>query len=306
MPLPISRFEKPAETGQPQAGRTEARYPTAVLGGQSIRDVLVELGRPPRKTLGQHFLAQPRIAQRMADLADVAEKRVVEVGPGLGVLTQFLLDASELWLVEIDRELAARLNDLLRDRSNVRIWNTDALTVPWSTFLPEHAPVSLVGNLPYHVATPLLERWLEVPHAIDRIVIMVQREVAERLRAQPGSHQYSALSVLTQAVARVRKGFSVAPGSFVPAPKVYSEVVVLEPDPALRQRVADFSSFRQVVRMLFQQRRKQLRNSLGQLTSNPSQVLQAASLDAHARPENLTVEDFFRLARALSAYARTS
>lgn len=309
MPLPISRSERQRA---PSVNREHTSSPcnpsgaAAVLGGGSIREALLALGRAPRKAFGQHFLAQPAIAQRMAQLADVAGRRVVEVGPGLGVLSQFLLNADELWLLEIDRELAARLNGILGNRPSVHVWNIDALALDWGKFLQQNAPVRIVGNLPYNVATALLERWLEIPEHIDRIVVMVQREVAERLRARAGSRQYSALSVLTQAVAHVHKGFSVSPGAFVPPPRVQSQVVVVVPDPALRQRVADFDTFRKIVRTLFQQRRKQLHNGLAQLVSNPRAVLQLASLDARLRPEDLTVADFLRLAEALSSYARVA
>ncbi len=308
MPSRICRFDEDhsAQARAEKGKRVVSAHASAVLGGISIRETLTDLGYRPRKALGQHFLAQPSIAERMAELANVAGKRAVEVGPGLGVLTQFLLNADKLWLIEIDPTLGARLSKVLCTSTHVRIWITDALTVPWSTFVPEVAPVSLVGNLPYNIATALLERWLEVPYGIEKIVVMVQEEVADRLRAHPGSRHYSALSVLTQAVSRVHKGFRVAPGAFVPPPKVQSQVIVLEPDPLLRQRVADFRCFRKVVRTLFQQRRKQLRNSLAQLTSKPAEVLAAASVNAHARPQDLTVEDFFRLTNALSTYARVT
>ncbi|MCX8073580.1 MAG: 16S rRNA (adenine(1518)-N(6)/adenine(1519)-N(6))-dimethyltransferase RsmA [Candidatus Binatia bacterium] len=304
MPLPTSPCERSGLRGQSRTAEPEsARPPSTTLGGERIREALGALGRHPRKALGQHFLAQPAIAHRMAELAAVNGKHVVEIGPGLGVLTQFLLEARHLWLIEIDADFAARLQDLLREAGNVTVVASDALALDWRKFLAEHAPVTIVGNLPYNIATALLERWLDAPVLPERIVVMVQYEVAERLHARPRSKSYSALSVLTQAVARVRKGFTVAPGAFVPPPKVHSQVVVIEPDEALRPRAGDFATLRRIVRTLFYQRRKQLRNSLAQLTLEPESVLEQTGLDPRCRAEELAVEDFLRLAAALSHHA---
>ncbi|GIW45650.1 MAG: ribosomal RNA small subunit methyltransferase A [Candidatus Binatia bacterium] len=305
MPLPIYHCEhEPEHTARASALPEPHGFPPrAVLGARNIREALKEIGRGPRKDLGQHFLAQPCIAERMAKLAGVEGHHVVEIGPGLGVLTQFLLGARRLWLVEVDPLLARRLEDLLGSHAHVTVQRADALALDWPDFLAANGPVRVVGNLPYNIATPLIETWLGLPELVDSIVVMVQHEVGERLRARPGTRAYGALSVLTQAVARVRKGFSVAPGAFVPPPKVRSQVVVLEPDPSLRARVNDWGWFQRVVRTVFAQRRKQIRNSLLQLTADPEAALHRLALDPTIRPENLSVDDFLRLSAVLSAHA---
>lgn len=301
--MPICRFEHQPEIAPAEAAGSRRG---AVLGPGGVRTALAEIGRGPRKSLGQHFLAQPAIAERMARLAAPEGKHVVEIGPGLGVLTQFLLDARHLWIVEVDPALAGRLQNLLRTRGNVTVWVADALAVDWPNVLTGAAPVCVLGNLPYNIATPLIETWLAVPEMVERIVVMVQHEVAQRLRAQPGTPAYGALSVLTQAVARVRKGFMVAPGAFVPRPKVRSQVVVLEPDPSLAARVQNWPWFQRVVRSLFAQRRKQIHNSLLQLTADPETVLNTLDIAPTIRPENLSVDDFLRLSALLSSHAGAS
>lgn len=307
MPLPTSRFDSPRDalasgpTPAPPGGANGA-----IQLCSSVAQALAELGRHPRKALGQHFLAQPQVARRIAELAQVVGQQVIEIGPGLGALTQFLLDAEHLWLVEIDGDFARRLQTLLAQHPRVHVLHADALALNWGEFARRHGPLTLVGNLPYNIATRLLTDWLNYPEHIDRIVVMVQREVAERLRARPGTKAYSALSVLTQAVATTRKGFSVAAGAFVPPPQVSSEVVVIEPDARRKARVNDWAFFRDVVRTAFRHRRKQLRNTLLPLSARSDAILEQLSIDPRARAEELEVEDFLRLAEALSGNARAS
>lgn len=307
MPLPTSRFDSskyalPMES----AAATGSGSPVAVELCPSVTQALAELGRHPRKALGQHFLAQPRIARHIAALAQVANRRVVEIGPGLGALTQFLLAAERLWLVEIDADFATRLEARVTRYRHIQVVRANALAMDWREFLGRWGPLTLIGNLPYNIATPLLTAWLDFPEYIDRIVVMVQHEVAERLRARPRTKAYSALSVLTQAVASVRKGLSVAPGAFVPPPKVSSQVVVIEPDAGRKAAIGDWAFFRHVVRTAFRQRRKQLRNTLLPLCDHPESLLAQLSIDPRCRAEELAVEDFRRLAEALSHHARAS
>jgi 16S rRNA (adenine1518-N6/adenine1519-N6)-dimethyltransferase len=265
--------------------------------GGAIHAALAELGRGPRKRLGQHFLANPETARRIVALAALrGGEPVVEIGPGLGALTEHLLPlAGELWLVELDRDLAARLQTQHAQRANVHVAHADMLSVDVDELLGTAPPAVVVANLPYNVATPILARLLGRAERFARIVVMVQREVAERLRAGPGTKAYSALSVLTQVVARVERGLRLSPGSFVPPPKVDSEVVVITPHAVPLVLPSDSEWFVQVVRAVFSQRRKQLINSLRSVTRDPVAALSRAGIDPRRRPETLSIDEMIRL-----------
>jgi 16S rRNA (adenine1518-N6/adenine1519-N6)-dimethyltransferase len=269
----------------------------------TVRRELGDLGRRPRRRLGQNFLAHPAVAQRIVALADLQpQTRIVEIGAGLGALSDVLVDgAGEAWLIEVDAELAARLVDRYRDRPHVHVVRADALTVDFAALLGHGPPATVVANLPYNIATAVLARLLAQGQRFTRLVLMVQREVAERLRAQPGTKDYGTLSVLTQCAARVRTGLRVGPEAFVPRPKVESEVVVVEPLAAPPVAIDDLRRFTQVVKTVFLHRRKQLRNSLRALTADPVAALAAAGIDPTRRPETLTLAEFATLARALDA-----
>ena len=269
----------------------------------TVRRELGDLGRRPRRRLGQNFLAHPAVAQRIVALADLQpQTRIVEIGAGLGALSDVLVDgAGEAWLIEVDAELAARLVDRYRDRPHVHVVRADALTVDFAALLGHGPPATVVANLPYNIATAVLARLLAQGQRFTRLVLMVQREVAERLRAQPGTKDYGTLSVLTPCAARVRTGLRVGPEAFVPRPKVESEVVVVEPLAAPPVAIDDLRRFTQVVKTVFLHRRKQLRNSLRALTADPVAALAAAGIDPTRRPETLTLAEFATLARALDA-----
>ncbi len=269
------------------------------------RRQLERLGRRARKALGQHFLVRPDVAERIVQLAAIApHEAVVEIGPGLGALTASLVTRSpQLWLVELDPDFAALLRERYASAAHVEVVQADACAVDWTSFPPTSAPLVVTGNLPYNIATPLLARLLAAGPRIARIVVMLQREVAERLRARLGEPGYSALSVLTQAAASVHKGFRVSPTAFLPAPKVESEVVVLYPRQAQEIRNCGFARLRAVVRAAFAQRRKQLRNSLASLAANPQAWLAAAGIEPQRRAETLSLAEFAALAEALPAFA---
>jgi 16S rRNA (adenine1518-N6/adenine1519-N6)-dimethyltransferase len=269
----------------------------------AVRRELIELGRRPRKRLGQNFLAHPAIAQRIVALADLQpQARIVEIGPGLGALSDVLVDrAGEAWLIEVDVDLAARLVDRYGDRPHVHIVRADALHVDFAALLGDGPPATVVANLPFNIATAVLARLLAQGQCFRRLVLMVQREVADRLRAQPGTKDYGVLSVLTQCAARVRTGLRVGPEAFVPRPKVEAEVVVVEPLATPPVAIDDLRRFTHVVKTVFLHRRKQLRNSMRALTADPVAVLAAAGIDPARRPETLALAEFAALARALDA-----
>jgi 16S rRNA (adenine1518-N6/adenine1519-N6)-dimethyltransferase len=267
-----------------------------------VRRQLADLGHRPRRALGQHFLADPGIAARIVDLADIPPGScVVEIGPGLGALTDLLAEkAGKLILIEYDRDLARDLRSKFAGAAHVTVVEGDALEVDFGDVLGATTEAIVVANLPYNIATAVLARLLDQRGRFARLVVMIQREVAERLRATPGSKAYGALSVLTQAAARVQRGFRVAPGAFVPRPEVDSEVVRIEPSREWRADIADFDAFRRLVQTVFGQRRKQLGNSLRPLAARPAELLRAAGLDPMRRAETLSLEEFARLSNAFS------
>lgn len=267
----------------------------------SIRRALQELGRGPRKQLGQHFLARRDIAQRIVQLAAIGPgATVVEIGPGLGALTEFLADAAqELWLVELDGDFAALLRERYSAQGHVHVVEADACRIDWQTFALPASSLVVVGNLPYSIATHLIMQLLEAGPRIQRITVMVQSEVAERIRARPGEKSYGALSVLAQALAQVDKGFRVPAGAFTPPPKVESEIVLLRPRLASAAQHCRYPHLRTVVRAAFGQRRKQLRNSLATLIQDPTAWLERSGIDPRRRAETLTLEEFCTLAQSL-------
>lgn len=258
-------------------------------------------GRRARKGLGQNFLADRAVAERIAAQA-LAEGggTVLEIGSGLGALTAPLLArAARVVALERDAALVAALQERFAGRDGLEVVAGDALRQDWASLLASGpAPRVIAGNLPYHITAPVLERTLAQADRITRAVFMVQREVAERLRAPPGSRTYGATSVLLQARFEVRLVLVVRPGAFVPPPKIDSAVIVLSPWPSPRAQLDDV--FRSVVRSAFGERRKMLRNcwrGLGGWT--PSELAAnaaAAGIELDARAETLGVEAFARLA----------
>ena len=263
---------------------------------------------PTLKRFGQHFLADQRVLLRIADALQLtAADTVVEIGPGRGALTDLLAArAGRVVAIEIDRALAELLRARYADRPHVSIVERDVLAAP----IAEAAGTDdfvLAGNVPYYITTPIIFHALEHPRP-RRAVYLVQREVAERASAPPGSKTYGALSVNVQSVARVESLLAVPPGAFRPPPKVDSAVIRILPrdDPAIAPE--DESRFRSFVQEAFGLRRKQLRRvvrTIAQLDAERAeQVLTAAGVDPDARPETLSPEQFAAVFRALATTRR--
>ena len=276
----------------------------------SPRDASEPRGLPPvRKSLGQHFLNDRRILQRIVDALDLTgAETVIEIGPGRGSLTALLAPhAKRLILIEYDRALASRLREKYAENPVVDIVEADVLTVDFASITG--GPFSLVGNVPYYITTPILFHALERPRP-DRAVYLVQREVAERIVAAPASDDYGALSANVQAVASAKLLFRVAPGSFLPPPKVESAAIRIDPrtDPVVQPEEEE--GFRRFVRDAFGMRRKQMRRVLREVLSIDAQragvLLEAARIDPAARPETLSPEDFARVVRAAGLAIRDS
>lgn len=263
-------------------------------------------GAPPPalKRLGQHFLADRSVLARIADaLRLTGEETVVEIGPGRGALTDLLAArAKRLVAVEVDRGLIPVLREKYADRPHVEIVEADVLDVP----LHELAggPFRLAGNVPYYITTPILFHALQHPRA-EMAVYLVQKEVAERVAAAPGSGNYGALSVNVQALAVPELLFKVGPGAFRPPPKVDSAVIRVtpRPDPVIRPELE--RRYQRFVQECFAQRRKQLRRVLRGVASLSAEEAEAVcaevGLAPEARPEVLSPADYARLVERLFA-----
>ncbi len=237
------------------------------------------------RRLGQHFLTDPGILGRIADALDPQPgETVLEIGPGRGTLTDVLLARGlNVIAIEKDRELAKALT-----REHLTVMEGDALRVDW----PRVAKI--VGNIPYYITSPLLDKAL-TPPLPNRIVFLVQAEVADRIAAQPGGKTYGALSVGVQAVASVEKLFTVAPGAFRPPPKVRSALIRLTPLTEPLVKPEEVAAFRSFVTACFSKRRKQLKNAVPGLNDAK---LRALGFDPVVRPERLPPEGFVRLLRS--------
>ncbi len=270
---------------------------SAAQGRGEIRRLLGEHEHKPNKRLGQHFLADPNLVQRIVTAARVGPgDRVVEIGAGTGTLTRALAGTgARVVAYEIDEHLRPLLEETLAG-SGAEVRFADATAVDLGAELGE-GPWTLVANLPYNVGTPLVLEVLRHVPAVQRQVVMVQREVADRLAAGPGSRVYGLPSVVASLYGRARTLFTVPPSVFVPAPDVESAVVEVTRDEPPEQAAAAVH----LAGAAFAQRRKMLRNSLGHLVTESQ--LREAGIDPGARPETLAPGDFVRLAEALAVEA---
>ncbi len=264
-------------------------------GRSEIKALLESHGIRPRRSLGQNFLADPNLVDRIIRTAGVgAGDRVVEIGAGTGTLTRGLAGAgANVVAYEIDQRLLPILHEVLAG-TGVEVRGQDATKVDLSAALGGGS-WTMVANLPYNVGTPLVLDVLRHVPTVNRLVVMVQKEVADRFVATPGSRTYGVPSIVTSLHTRTELAFTVSPSVFYPAPDVESAVVVMarvEPPPLVERAI-------EVAAVVFLQRRKMLRRSLAAVVDQPGLVLTAAGIDETARPEDLPPEAFVRLAGAL-------
>lgn len=260
------------------------------------RVLLKRLEQRARRRFGQHFLARPGIVTRIVRAARVEPgDRVVEVGPGLGILTRALLAAgADLTAIELDRDMAQFIRD---EHSDVRLIEDDAMRVNLDEELPGSG-WKVVANLPYNVGTRLVLNWVDMPERFESLTVMLQKEVVDRMLAQPGTRAYGSLTVQMQARSRARMICAVPPAAFYPPPKVDSAVIQLFPQvPDLGGVTSEH--FDRVVRAAFSQRRKTLRNALSALFDRDvvDAALTETGIDGQIRGEMLDLDAF----RAISA-----
>jgi 16S rRNA (adenine1518-N6/adenine1519-N6)-dimethyltransferase len=267
-----------------------------------IRALLDQHGLRPSKALGQNFLADTNMAAHIVRLAGVQPgDRVVEVGPGLGSLTLALCEAgARVLAVELDHRFADALEGVVRDAGyEVEIVRADALTVDWARLLAGDERWTMVSNLPYNVATPVVMGALEHAPMIDRLLVMVQREVGERLAAVPGTKAYGAVSVKVAYYADAEVVGSVPASVFVPQPKVLSALVRLDRRSEPAVETADPARMFELVRTGFSTRRKMLRRVLStELGADTERILRMAGIDPAARAETLVLADWASLAHS--------
>ncbi len=265
---------------------------------QQTRFALGELGVRPHKHFGQHFLIEQTVVDRMLAAARIQPTdAILEIGPGLGVLSDQLAEcAGKLYLVEVDKMLAERLQSRFANCSHAQVLRADFLALDVATAFSEPT-IHVVASLPYNVATPILFRLLEHRRQFPEVTVMIQKEVAERLTAGPVSKAYGVPSVLTQLYATVDTVCTVGPRSFFPAPKVESQVVRLVFQEKPRVAVHDVKRFQHVVKAAFAQRRKTLRNALKAAGYQDLDAIEKrAGIDLQRRGETLSIEEFARLA----------
>jgi 16S rRNA (adenine1518-N6/adenine1519-N6)-dimethyltransferase len=285
----------------------------AMLTPATVHALLDEHGLHPKRSLGQNFLADPNTARRVVALAELPPATpVLEIGPGLGSLTVALLDAGhDVVALELDDRLAEVLRDVIRSADgargrSLRVETGDACRVDLDALLDgvPGAAWACVSNLPYNVAVPVVIRLLERVPPVERILVMVQREVGERLAAGPGDEQYGAVSVKVAYFADAKVVGLVPPTVFVPRPKVDSALVRLDRRTEPPVSVPSADDLFALVRTAFAQRRKMLRRSLvPMLGDRTPAVLAAAGIEPTARPEALGLEQWAALARSAAEAA---
>ncbi len=261
-----------------------------------MREVIARHGLDARRSLGQHFLLDPSlVAHIVRQAGDLSGRHVVEVGPGPGGLTRALLDspADQIVAVEVDRRAAGAIAELAEVfAGRLRLVEADALALDLATLVPP--PRQIIANLPYNIASPLLVGWLKQAASWQRMTLMFQQEVAERIAAPPGSDAYGRLSVLAQWLCRVELRLRIPPTAFVPPPKVWSAVVVLTPH-ATQPEPALFAAMERLTAAAFGQRRKMLRGALKPLGGEA--LLARVGIAGERRAETLSVGEFESLAK---------
>jgi 16S rRNA (adenine1518-N6/adenine1519-N6)-dimethyltransferase len=266
-----------------------------------LREVIARFGLDARRSLGQHFLLDLNLTARIAALAgDLAGRHVVEVGPGPGGLTRALLDspAVDVTAVEVDPRAVTAMQDLATQHPRLHVVAGDALALDLVAMTP--APRVVVANLPYNVGTPLLIGWLRQAALWERLTLMFQLEVAERICAEPGSDAYGRLAVLAQWTGTASILIRVPAAAFWPPPKVVSAVIGYIPHP-VQPSAALFATMEKLTAAAFGQRRKMLRGSLRALGGE--KLLEQAGIAPERRAETLSIVEFDRLARILTPEA---
>jgi len=254
----------------------------------------------PRKRFGQNFLHDPGVIHGIvAAIHPQTGEHLVEIGPGMGALTEPLMERiGQMDVVELDRDLIPGLRTLFAVQGGLTVHQHDALKFDFCALAKEGEKLRVVGNLPYNISTPLIFHLLAQSHCIRDMHFMLQQEVVDRLAAAPGCGDYGRLSIMVQYRCRVEKLFTVPPGAFNPPPKVYSAIVRLTPYEEPPVKVRNEAVLERLVTQAFSQRRKTLRNNLKKMID--AATIESLGIDPGRRPETLSLEEFARLADAVA------
>jgi len=259
------------------------------------RELLKAYNRYPRKNLGQHFLIDPKVLERIINAAELTnEDLVIEIGSGLGVVTsEIAKTAGRVIGIEIDKELISMSKSILTPLTNIEFIAQDILDADLNE-IAQGKKYKIIGNLPYYITAPIVEKIVKADEKPEIAVIMVQKEVAERMTAAPGTKKFGSFSIFTQYYAEVALNSFVSKSSFLPWPNVGSAVVVLKPYKNPKYEVKNEKLFFDIVHAAFQQRRKKLRNSLSEFNIDPT------LFDLTRRPETLAIDEFAALSNSIS------
>ncbi len=270
----------------------------------STSDLIKKYGLLAKKSLGQNFILDKNFTDKIARSAgDLSNHHILEIGPGPGSLTRSILDcgAKKLTVIEMDERCIAALNELKEFYGErLEIIKGDALKTDEIELIGSHSDLptpkfKIIANLPYNIGTVLIFKWLKIAPQIESMHLMLQKEVVERITAKPGEDHYGRLAVMVNFLCHTKMVFSVSKSVFTPPPKVTSAIVEIIP----RQKpLADveFEKLEKVVAAAFNQRRKMLKSSLKTIFKNPEETLKNLGINPELRPENLTIEEFCRLA----------
>ncbi len=276
-----------------------------IASREQTKEILREHNLHLKKSLGQNFLVDDSILDKIVTTANLgSEDKVIEIGPGIGALTERLAQvAKKVVAVELDDRLIPVLKKSLADYNNVEIIHGDALKVDFNQLIA--GDYKVVANLPYYITTPIIMRLLEEDFNVNEIVVMVQKEVAERMVAEPGGKDYGVLSIGVQYYTKAKIAFNVPPSVFIPQPKVDSAVVSLDVADKQVVDVLNEKLFFKVVKASFHQRRKMIRNSLKKSPylnlekDEVRQVLEEAGIDSRKRAEKISIEEFAKLTNSI-------
>lgn len=254
------------------------------------------LGHQAKKRFGQNFLHNDAVISDIIDAINPEPgENLVEIGPGLGALTEPVIErAKKLSVVELDRDLAKRLRHHPFLAPHLTIYETDALTFDFAQLATAEKPLRIFGNLPYNISTPLIFHLLTFKDKVQDMHFMLQKEVVQRMAAEPHCKAFGRLSIMTQYQCQVIPVMEIGPEAFKPAPKVDSAIVRLIPHSEIKNPVKDINALNTVCLAAFNQRRKTIRNGFKNLIS--VEQLESLNIDANLRPENLTLDDYIMLA----------
>jgi len=259
----------------------------------SLKEVMARYNLLPKKSLGQNFLLDENITQKVAKAAGKLNgHRIIEIGPGPGGLTRSILDlgADEIIAIEMDKNCILALESLCDPR--LTVLHQDALKTDFVSLFQTDKPVKIVANLPYNIGTELLFKWLPAINKIESLTLMFQKEVVDRIIAAPSTKDYGRLSVMVQWLAAAKKSFDLAPHLFTPPPKVTSSVVHIIPKDQILS--VNFNVMEKLVKQAFSQRRKMLKSTLKEFIN--SDTFAQADIDPTRRAETLSIQEFVRLA----------